>query len=811
MKVFKFGGASVGRSQGLKNIVAIIKKESTRTPICVVLSAMAKTTDRLEEIGNLAKDGDLKYKKVINQVEDYHQQMAHELLTNETQDRFTPFFDQIKDIADGIYKIREFSNQTYDRLLGLGELISSNFLHELFIKNDLESHWIDSRAIIKTDNSFSHAIVKIDKTRKNLEKCLNENRPLYVFQGFISSNDENIPTTLGRGGSDYTAALIASLSEAEELQIWTDVSGMMTADPKWVKSARVIDQITYKEASELSHFGAHVVYYPSLLPVQEKNIPIVIKNTFSVEDKGTRICNEYKAFTQNHITGVSSIKEIVLITLEGKNIKELSRYVKRFFECLHREEVEAILSTQASSEKSICIGIYPKDEQKVFESLSEEFEYDMEQSKLKPFRIERDLSVLALIGTQMKSRSGISGRMFQSLGRNGVNVVAIAQGSSEMNITTLVSQNDMRKGLNVLHEEFFETHSKKINVFVIGTGNVGSSFLDQIRDQQEFLLKSRKLLIRVVAIANSKKMMFQSEGIPLDNWRGLLNEAEEKMNVQQFTKKTIDLNLRNGVFVDNTASAKVADFYEDFLSHSISIVTCNKISASASQERYNRLKSMARDNNVHFLFETNVGAALPIIDTINNLISSGDSIVKIEAVLSGTLNFIFNEYQGNKTFLEVIHKAKEIGFSEPDPRLDLNGTDVIRKILILTRESGYEIEMEDVEHNRFLSEDYFEGDLDSFYEKIKTNESYFLGLRYDAEKEGKRLKVVAKFGNGKASVSLDKVGEEHPFYRLDGKDNIVMLHTKRYDDQPLIIKGAGAGAEITASGVFADLIKTQTF
>ena len=808
MKVLKFGGTSVGSVQGLKNIASIIKREISKTPISVVVSAMAKTTDQLEEIGNLAKRGKPEYKKIIAQIKSYHDQMVYELLGEKSLNQLTAFFNQITDIADGIYKIREFSAQTHDRLLGLGELISSTFLQELFLRNNIESHWVDSRDMIKTDNSFSNAVVDIGKTTKNLKKCFREKRPLYLFQGFISSNGQNIPTTLGRGGSDYTAALIASISEAEELQIWTDVSGMMTADPRWIKSARVISQITYKEASELSHFGAGIIYYPSLFPVREKNISVVIKNTFSPEDKGTIIFDECKTINENHITGVSSIKEIVLITLEGKNLKEFSRYVKKFFECLHREEVEAIFSTQASSAKSICIGIASKDEQKTLKSLSEEFKYDIKHSKLNPLRIEKKLSVIALIGTQMKSRSGISGRMFQSLGRNGINVVAIAQGSSEMNITAIVNKKDMIKGLNVLHEEFFESHSKKINVLVIGSGNVGSNFLDQIYNQQEFLLKNRKLLIKVVAIASSKKMLVETEGIPLDNWRSLLEDARE-MDLQKFVKKTIDLNLRNSVFVDNTASAKVASFYELFLSHSISIVTCNKISASASQERYSRLKNLARDNNVEFLFETNVGAALPIIDTINNLISSGDTIVKIEAVLSGTLNFIFNEYKADKTFLEVIHKAKEIGFSEPDPRLDLNGTDVIRKILILARESGYEIEMEDVQHNSFLSEDYFEGNLESFYEKIKINEPYFSSLREEAEKQGKRLKIVAKFENGKASVSLDKVGEEHPFYRLDGKDNIVMLYTKRYDTQPLIIKGAGAGAEITASGVFADLIKTQ--
>jgi len=691
--------------------------------------------------------------------------------------------------------------------LAYGELISSRIISAFLGAEGSPNEWVDSRKLIVTDSQFTRATVLADKTQLNIQSFFSEaNGELFVVPGFIASDEKGNTTTLGRGGSDFTAAIIGAALNASVVEIWTDVSGMMTADPRMVNNAKAIKQISYHEAMELSHFGAKVIYPPTIQPLMSKNVPVWIKNTFSPHDEGTLLhSNVYR--NGDIITGISSINKIALLSLEGSGMVGIPGFSKRLFEALANNSINVILITQASSEHSICVGVDEHFIARAKDTIDKAFAFEIEKGAVNPLNIETDLSIIALVGDKMKSHPGISGRMFSALGRNGVNVRAIAQGSSERNISAVIATADIKKALNVLHEEFFEVAYRQVNLFIAGAGNVGSKLLAQLAQQQEYLQQNLRLQLRVVGLTNSRKMHFNDEGIDLNHWKELLDSGEAA-DFDSFISKIHSKNLRNSVFVDVTATDRVASAYDKIFSMSVSIVACNKIACSSPYNYYRKLKDMARDHNVSFLFETNVGASLPIIGTINDLLRSGDHVNKMEAVLSGTLNFVFNNYNGEKSFAEVVRQAQKEGYTEPDPRLDLSGKDVMRKIMILARESGEQLEMDDITNNSFMPESCMQGSVEDFYAEMERQEDYFRKLYNEATLQGKKLKFVASFENGKASVGLKHIDPDHDFYHLYGKDNIVLFYTNRYVDQPMVVKGAGAGAEVTASGVFADIIRT---
>ncbi|HMH34430.1 MAG TPA: bifunctional aspartate kinase/homoserine dehydrogenase I, partial [Puia sp.] len=657
-----------------------------------------------------------------------------------------------------------------------------------------------------TDSQFGSAVVEPTITDQRIRNYFSQAaESVFVLPGFIAADIHGNNTTLGRGGSDYTAAIVASALDAEILEIWTDVSGMMTADPRLVSNARVIPHISYQEAMELSHFGAKVIYPPTIQPVMNKGIPVWIKNTFAPDDKGT-IVERVSTKNGGSIRGISSINKIALLSLEGSGMVGIPGFSKRLFEALSSEKINVILITQGSSEHAICVGVEEHNTARAKMAVDRAFDHEINMGKVEPLIVEKNLAIVALVGDNMKSHPGISGKMFGTLGRNGVNVRAIAQGSSERNISAVVAVADVKKTINILHEEFFETTNKQLNLFITGTGNVGSRLLDQIRQQDQYLQQNLRLQLRVVGLANSRKMLFNDEGIDLGKWKALLDKGEPMM-ITEFIKGIQSKNLRNAVFVDVTANQDVASSYDLLLEKSISVVACNKIACSSPFNYYRKLKDLAREYNAKFLFETNVGAGLPVIGTLNDLLRSGDKVNRIEAVLSGTLNFVFNHYNGRKSFASVVKQAQDEGYTEPDPRLDLGGTDVMRKIMILAREAGITMEMEEIENNSFMPASCMQGSVADFYAAMAEEELHFKNLYESAEANGKKLKFVARYQEGKASVGLQQIDPQHDFYHLYGKDNVVLFYTDRYPEQPLVIKGAGAGAEVTASGVFADIIR----
>ncbi|RYD73949.1 MAG: bifunctional aspartate kinase/homoserine dehydrogenase I [Sphingobacteriales bacterium] len=641
-----------------------------------------------------------------------------------------------------------------------------------------------------------------------INKYINENSSLlYIAPGFVASDAEGINTTLGRGGSDYSAAIYAAATNATLLEIWTDVSGMMTADPRLVNNAQIIPSISYQEAMELSHFGAKVIYPPTIQPVMSKGIPVWIKNTFAPQDEGTLI-QQKPAESLRSVTGISSINNIVLLSLEGSGMIGIPGFSKRLFAALAAKKVNVILITQSSSEHSICVGIDAANAGIAKDAIDETFAYEIEVKKVEPLLVEHNLSVIALVGDGMKSHTGISGRFFNALGKNGVNIRAISQGSSERNITAVINSKDVKKALNVIHEAFFEKEIKEINLFVAGVGNVGSKLIAQLQQQEKYLLNHLHVKIKLAGIANSKKMLVNENGIDLTNWPSLLEEGKEG-DIKEFIGRIVELNLRNTVFADVTANENVATVYNELLQKAIAVVACNKIACSSGYDYYESLKNTSKEFNAKFLFETNVGASLPIIGTLNDLMRSGDRVNKMQAVLSGTLNFVFNNYDGSRSFASVVRQAQDEGYTEPDPRLDLSGKDVMRKIMILAREAGNVIEMEDISNNSFMPEECMQGSVEDFYKSMEKHEAHFKKLLDDANAAGSKLKFVASFNEGKAAVGLQYIDAAHDFYHLYGKDNIVLFYTDRYIQQPLVIKGAGAGADLTASGIFADILRAS--
>ena len=811
MIVLKFGGTSVANSENISKTIAIVANKSKSHKLNVVVSAFSGVTDLLLLAGKTASAKDKKYKEIVAEIEQKHKAVIDQLIPisdqNEIIDTVNGAINHLKTLLDGCYLLGEISDRTADIVAGFGELLSSQIIALALKESVANSCFKDSRELIKTDSNFGKAQVNFEKTNHLIADFYKSiSFQVIVLPGFIASSLDGNSTTLGRGGSDYTAAILAAALKAETLEIWTDVDGMFTANPRIVKQAQPIETISYQEAMELSHFGAKVLYPPTIQPVLKDSIPILIKNTFEPNTKGTLISSNSKS-TTNPIKGISHIDNIALLTLEGSGMIGVAGSSKRLFEVLSQHNINVIFITQASSEHSICIGILNSDATKAKDAIDNTFEIEISQNRVEPCIVEKELCIVALVGENMKNHQGISGKMFSTLGKNNVNIRAIAQGASERNISVVINEKDVVKALNTLHERFFEDNTKQLNLFVMGVGNVGEKFIDQIKQQKNFLKDNLKINLRVIALTNSKKMVFDEEGIDLNNWKNKLTEGENTDNTV-FIATVKKLNLRNSIFVDITANYDIACMYDKFLSQNIAVVTCNKIACSSEFENYKNLKNLSRKYNAPFLFETNVGAGLPIIDTLKHLIASGDKVNKIQAVLSGSLNFIFNNFSENYNFHDVVKEAGVQGFTEPDPKIDLSGVDVARKILILIRESGYKMDIEEIENNCFLPKACMDTtNNEDFFKSLITHEAHFNKLLAEAKEKECRIKFVAKFDNGKAAVGLQFIPKESPFYNLEGKDNIVEFFTDRYVDQPLIIKGAGAGAAVTASGIFADVIR----
>jgi len=810
MQVLKFGGTSVANAENIGKVVGVVRNAAQKERTVVVVSALGGVTDLLLQAGQLAAEGQETYKEKLALVEQRHLDTVKQLIPVAQQSQLLSLVkktcNDLEDLCNGIFLLGELTSRSKDRIASYGEWLSSQIISAALQNQGLQNAWLDARRLIVTDSQFTAAQVDMPATQANLQQCFAASEAqLFLVPGFIAADRQGITTTLGRGGSDYTAAIIAAAVQASVLEIWTDVSGMMTADPRLTANARIIPHISYQEAMELSHFGAKVIYPPTIQPVMGKAIPVWIKNTFAPQEEGTLIEASVKR-NGNIVRGISSINNIALISLEGSGMIGIPGFSKRLFEALSNERINVILITQSSSEHSICVAVDVAAASRAKAVVDAAFANEITLQKVEPLQIETDLSIVALVGENMKSHPGISGRMFSAMGRNGVNIRAIAQGSSEKNISAVISTKDVRKAINVLHEEFFETAYRQVNLFIVGTGNVGAKLLEQLHQQHAYLQQQLRLQLRVIGLCNSRQMVFSEEGIDAGSWKEQLDKGQPA-DLHAFVETVINRNLRNSIFVDVTASENVAAIYPSLLQKSISVVACNKIAASSGYTNYKRLKDLAGEYNCRFLFETNVGAGLPIIATLNDLLRSGDRVHRIDAVLSGTLNFVFNNYDGSRPFAEVVRQAQEEGYTEPDPRLDLSGTDVMRKIMILARESGQRLEMEDIENKSFMPASCMQGSVADFYTCMATEEAHFAVLLKEANAAGCKLKFVASFRDGKAAVGLQHIDPAHNLYHLYGKDNIVLFYTDRYPEQPLVVKGAGAGAAVTASGVFADILR----
>ena len=806
MKVMKFGGTSVGSVNSILSVKKIVG--SAGEPVIVVVSALGGITDQLISTSRMAAMGDAAYEGAYREIVRRHEEMVQGVIpAGETQTllhyQVNELLDELKDIFQGIYLIKDLSPKTSDTIVSYGERLSSLIASRLI----QGAVWFDSRTFIKTEKKHNKHTLDTELTNRLVREAFKEIPRVSLVPGFISSDKvSGDVTNLGRGGSDYTAAVIAAALDADSLEIWTDVDGFMTADPRVISTAYTISELTYVEATELCNFGAKVVYPPTIYPVCHKNIPILIKNTFNPDAQGTVIKQHVDHTKSKAIKGISSINDTSLITVQGLGMVGVIGVNYRIFKALANNGISVFLVSQASSENSTSIGVRNADADLACEVLNEEFAKEIEMGEISPIQAEKNLATVAIVGENMKHTPGIAGKLFGTLGRNGINVIACAQGASETNISFVVDSKSLRKSLNVIHDSFFLSEYQVLNLFICGVGTVGGSLVEQIRQQQKKLMVENGLKLHVVGIIDATKAMFSRAGFDLANYREELKEKGVDSSLDTIRDEIIGMNIFNSVFVDCTASPDIASLYKDFLQHNISVVAANKIAASSAYENYRELKLIARQRGVKYLFETNVGAGLPIINTINDLIHSGDKILKIEAVLSGTLNYIFNKISADVPFSRTIKMAQEERYSEPDPRIDLSGKDVIRKLVILAREAGYKLEQEDVEKNLFVPNDFFEGSLEDFWKKVPSLDADFEARRKVLESENKHWRFVAKLENGKASVGLQEVDRNHPFYGLEGSNNIILLTTERYKEYPMMIQGYGAGAGVTAAGVFADIM-----
>ncbi len=805
MKVLKFGGTSVGTVESLSHVKKIV--ESCTEQVIVVVSALGGITDKLINTAQLASKGDITYLESYAHIVERHNIVIDGLVPADKQfdvkSIVNPLLEELGNIYRGVNLIGDLSERTLDIIVSYGERLSSVIISHI-ISN---AKHFDSRKFIKTEKQFGKHILNNELTQALIHSTFdNSDFSVAIVPGFIASNGNNDITNLGRGGSDYTAAIIAATLDASVLEIWTDVDGFMTADPRVINNTYVIEHLSFIEAMELCNFGAKVIYPPTIYPVYHKNIPIKIKNTFNHTAPGTLISEQRPSVEGKAIKGISSINDTCLITVSGLGMVGIVGINARIFNALAKNGVSVFLVSQASSENNTSFAVKNADADLAVQVLKEEFSAELQSGELSDITPERNLATVAIVGENMKHTTGIAGKLFNTLGRNGISIIACSQGASETNISFVIDLKNLRKALNVIHDSFFLSETQVLNLFIVGVGTVGRHLLQQIGQQQENLLKNKALALKVVGISNSRKCIFNREGIDIDNYKQLLEDAEIPATPQRIKEEIINMNIFNSVFVDCTASPDIAALYDDLLSHNINVVAANKIAASSEYSNYAKLKNIARKKDVKFLFETNVGAGLPIINTINNLINSGDKILKIEAVVSGTLNYIFNVLSRETPLSKAIMKAQEAGYSEPDPRVDLSGKDVVRKLVILARESGYKVEQEDVKRNLFVPEKYFNGTVDDFFMNIAELDEEFEQKRVEAVSNNEHFRFVAKLENGNVEVGLQRVNSTHPFYALEGSNNVILLTTERYKEYPMVIKGYGAGAEVTAAGVFADII-----
>lgn len=812
MRVLKFGGSSVGTPDAIRKVIEIIRDKQTRTEIAVVVSAFRGVTDQLAETARLASGGGDAHLESLRELEKRHLEAIRELIRVQEQSealtRFKLEFNQLEDILQGISLVREITPKTMDFVVGFGERFSALILAAALKDQGLNALYVDARQLIKTDNEHGQARVLTEPTYRNIRHFFKEHKGVIsVVTGFISSTPDQITTTLGRGGSDLTASLLGAAMQVEEIEIWTDVDGLMTADPGKVPRAFPIREVSYEEAMEMSHFGAKVIYPPTIQPALHAGIPISVRNTFNPDQPGTLIKKE-AAPTDRLIKGITSIDEVALITIKGGGMIGVSGISARLFTALAREKINILLITQASSEHTVTLAVLPQMGELAEQVIRDEFEQEFEQQHIDQVIVERDLSIIAIVGDNMRKIPGISGRVFSALGRNGVNIVAIAQGSSERNISFVVNRMDSRKAMKTLHDAFFLAGVKTVNLFLVGVGLIGGTLLQLINNQVKTLYDDYQIDIRLRGVANSRKMLVREEPIPLDSWNEQLEKEGGETSLSGFIGQMKGLNLPNSVFIDCTASEEVSLVYPQVLSSSISVVTPNKRANSSEQSYFDELHRLAEKHNVAFRYETNVGAGLPLVATLHELVTTGDKLHRVEGVLSGTLSFLFNSFDGTKPFSSIVREAKEKGFTEPDPREDLNGHDVGRKLLILARVAGYKLEFSDLEIENLVPEGARDaGDVEEFFRKLEEYDGEFEKRRVDAEAKGKSLCYIARFADGKGVVRLEEIGPDHPFFGLRGSDNIVAFFTDHYLENPMVIKGPGAGAKVTAGGIVADILR----